>query len=149
MGSIKRLYDRVQTLDVNNVAFDSLDSTSDEIARLNTEQLFEGKNANGEQVGTYRSELYAEQKNRMNPKPGFGNVDLRLTGDFYQRITTNVTGDSVITESTDSKAARLKEKYGDEIYGLNTIFRARFKRETLSPVFRRNITDITGLKFAQ
>lgn len=147
MATIKGLYEKVSSLNAGNVAVESLDSTSETIADLNRQQLFEGKNAKGGQVGQYRNELYAEEKHRMNPVPGFGNVDLKLTGAFQSRITTNVFGETVITQSTDEKADELARKYGDDIYGLNPTFKARYQVETLGPEFRRRITELTGLKF--
>lgn len=147
MSTIFSVLRKVESLNVNDVAFDAMDAGAPEVAKLNTEMLEAGQNAKGDDVGQYRNEEYARMKNAMNPKPGFGRVDLRLTGSFYRNMVTSVVGDAVITESTDEKAAELAAKYGDDIYGLNRTFKARFVSETLRPDFNRRITDITGLKF--
>lgn len=147
MLTIGKLLDRVIRLDTDRISFESLDDTSDKIAEANTRQLESGTDATGGKVGLYRSEVYAEMKNRMNPKPGFGVVDLRLTGSFYSRMVTNVVGENVITESTDEKAPELEKKYGSEIYGLNSTFKAEYIDQSLRPEFQRKITAATGLKF--
>lgn len=147
MLTIGKLLERVIRLDTDRISFEALDNTSDKIAEANARQLLTGTDATGGKVGYYRNEVYAEMKNRMNPAPGFGVVDLRLTGAFQSRLVTNIVGDNVVTESTDEKAADLEKKYGSEIYGLSSTFKAEYIDQSLRPEFNRKITDAIGLKF--
>jgi hypothetical protein len=109
--------------------------------------MHKGLNAHGEPLGQYQNEVYAEMKHSMNPLPGFGVPDLRLTGAFYRATSVTVSGQSVITNSSDSKSAELQAKYGKEIFGLNGVYKREYLNESLGPVFRSSITSIIGLKF--
>jgi hypothetical protein len=147
MATIAEIYNSFQAFDLDDAVFRAMDASSEGLTELNKEQLLSGQNANGDRVGQYRNELYAIEKNRMNPKAGFGNVDLRLTGDFFNRMNTNVLSNSTVTSSNDDKAAELEKKYGEDIYGLNTTFKAPFRDNYLAPAFANAFQLLTGLKF--
>ena len=101
-----------------------LEETKEPIIGLNTSQLYdEGVDKNGNKLQPYRSrgenyESYAAMKHRMNPKPGFGNPDLFLTGEFQHSMNLRVEGEVFEIDSTDTKTNKLREKYGDQIFGL-------------------------------
>lgn len=92
---------------------------SQDITDLNRKQLKYGRKSDGERVGVYRSREYKLMKIEMNPLAG-GYVDLTLTGDFTNMLTLRRDSDKVAEiYSADEKATMLKEKYGNDIYGLN------------------------------
>jgi hypothetical protein len=148
MQTIKTLYQKLEALDTDQVIVNSLEQTKEEIANLNVEQMNKGFNSKGEKIGAYRNELYAEEKHRMNPLPGFGVPDLRLTGAFYGGTTVKVSGQTLMIDSSDSKSIELQEKYGKEIFGLSGVYKREYLNESLGPVFRKSITSIIGLKFS-
>lgn len=144
MATIRGLYNRMKALDTDQVIEQSVAETADSYANLNAEQMHKGINSQGEQIGQYKSEAYAEMKNIQNPLPGFGVVDLRLTGDFYAGIKTTVSGEKVTTESSDPKNDQLVEKYGP-VFGLSDRYRREYLNEGLRPVFKGKILAQTGL----
>lgn len=75
----------------------------------------------------------------MNPVPGLGIWDLRLTGDFYRSIYAEVRGDKVIIDATDEKTESLVKRAGEEIFGLNKPTKEEFIKQDLEPVFLRKI----------
>lgn len=109
--------------------------------------MHKGLNADGEPIGKYQNETYAEMKHSMNPQPGFGVPDLKLAGAFYRATSVTVGGQSIKIDSSDSKSAELQAKYGKEIFGLNGVYKREYLNESLGPVFRQSITSIIGLKF--
>jgi hypothetical protein len=147
--TIISLYQKVQTLEAqtDQLITSSLEQTKEQLANLNVEQMHKGLNAQGEPIGQYRNEVYAEMKHSMNPQPGFGVPDLRLTGAFYRATSVSVNSQSIVIDSSDSKSADLQAKYGKEIFGLNGVYKREYLNESLGPVFRQSITSITGLKF--
>lgn len=149
MATIKALLDRFQNLDAGSIAVDATVETADQLADLNTEQMHKGFNAEGDPIGEYRSEIYAEEKHRMNPLPGFGRVDLRLTGAFYEGMYVRIEGDTIIEGSTDEKEEALQKKYGKIIFGLSAPFKREYLNEFLRPAFARRMQEAIGLKFGK
>lgn len=147
MQTITSLYQKLQTLDTDQIIQQSMEQTKDVLADLNVEQMNKGLNAKGEKIGEYRSEAYAEMKHSMNPLPGFGIPDLRLTGAFYRGTSVSISGQKVIIDSSDEKSADLQEKYGEEIFGLSGVYKREYLNESLGPIFRKSITSVIGLKF--
>jgi hypothetical protein len=80
----------------------------------------------------------------MNPKPGKGYVDLKLTGNFYEAVTVEIGSTEIEFTSLDPKADELEKKYGSDIFGLNEIFHNEFV-EKFEPVLIDAIKEKTGL----
>lgn len=127
---------RLSSLDVKNEAFIAVSETKDEITKIQKEQMYQGLNAEGEKIGRYRNNKYARVKNEMNPLPGLGVPDLKLTGAFYTGFKTEVTPEVFKTSSTDSKNDELTAKY--DPFGLNKDSKSEYAQK-LKPVLVRNI----------
>lgn len=119
MRTINNMLETVQKINLDETIVETMVKTEDDFVALQKDQLQYGLNAAGELIGQYRSEAYAEEKHRMNSKAGFGNVDLKLTGSFYEGITTHISSEGFLVESSDEKAPDLEKKYGDP-FGLET-----------------------------
>lgn len=144
MGTIKGMFDRIAALDTNRVAANAIEETKETIEELNLEQMFSGLNSDGSEISPpYKEFTVAMKKRKGQP---YDRVTLKDTGSFYQGIRTEIVGNKVITDSTDSKSDKLQEKYGQEIFGLGTVFKSIYVNETLRPAFSRNIEMMTGLK---
>lgn len=144
--TIVSLYEKVQAMNTDVIIEEAIEETAGSITEENKKQMLAGKTASGAVIGEYRNELYAEVKNRMNPLPGFGVPDLKLTGSFQSKMGTNVIGDSIITESTDTKNQKLREKYGDGIFILGGDFKREYMDLSLRPALKQKIESATGLR---
>jgi hypothetical protein len=88
----------------------------DELVQLNKNQLYElGENSKGVKLNKYRSKYYADMK--ANMRNGKELTDLFLSGNFQRHFFIVIEGDMYGISSTDSKTAKLIEKYGDDIFG--------------------------------
>lgn len=134
----------LQRLNVADAAADAINRHRDEAAAALRKQLYEGKDATGGRLRRYRSRLYAEMKNQMNPAPGFGNPDLYLTGAFHRSIRATVTGEGVTFDATDTKAADLVDKYSSAILDISEETSSTFA-EVVRDDFMKIIANITGL----
>lgn len=132
---------RLKSLDISEVAEVATDATSPAISQLNREQLEEGFDSNGERLRKYRNPIYARKKAAMNPKPGLGNPDLKLTGRFYRGIRADVEDGQIHVYSTDSKDPDLVEKYGSDIYGLGPVKGQEYVDNHLQPSFQGLIRE--------
>lgn len=143
--TIKALHTKISKVNTDQVVEDSMGEVSPLIADRQKDQMREGKNSKGAKIGRYRSPGYARMKNRMNPIPGFGVPDLLLTGAFYNEIFAEPRGNKLVISSTNEKIAKLEDRFGPEIFGLNRNTKAELIREDLRPVFMKNIRKATGL----
>lgn len=114
--------------------------TKDQLLTVQKDQMIHGISSDDAGIGQYRSEEYANQKYDQSSLAGYGNVDLRLTGAFYNAMKTTATGEGLVIYSTDEKAQSLEEKYGSAIYSLSKKYRPNYIQE-LQPVFITNLVD--------
>lgn len=117
---IKQLAVNAKGLDLRALALRIFDGgyIKTAIVDLNLDQLDEGQTATLEKLRPkYRNVSYALQKQTLNPKPGYGNPDLKVTGDFYEGFKAELRGHILEIYSTDYKAPKLEQKYAN-IYGL-------------------------------
>ena len=125
---------------------------------LNLDQLYHGLNTEGEHFQEYavykmdEEYTYAEYKHELNHKPGEGNPDLKLTGEFYKAMFARLEGDDIIMDSTDEKSEWLQYHYspedneGSTIFGLLPKNKETFITVCAFPDFSKVFTNYTGLK---
>jgi hypothetical protein len=92
----------------------------EEILDLNTAQLEEGIDSEGNTLDEYAYDSYAKFKKSMGSKAPLGIPDLKLEGDFYAGFTLKKDDKDFLIISTDSKSHRLRDKYGENIFGLTS-----------------------------
>lgn len=90
-----------------------------EIKSEKIDEFRAGQLPDGSLIGQYANESYRLFKISLNPLAR-GNVDLILTGAYTGALfVERVQGDRYRFNSTDEKAEPLRQKYGDQIRGLN------------------------------
>ncbi len=89
-----------------------------EILDLNTAQLERGEDSFGNLLDEYASDTYAQFKQALGSKAPLGIPDLKLEGDFYSGFVLKYDGAAFFITSTDEKKDRLKDKYGEDVFGL-------------------------------
>lgn len=144
MLTLHRLYDRAQKLDTDRVIEQALDDTSKQFAEANRDQLNHGFGRDGKRLGRYKNSAYAAKKNRMNSLPGYGNPDLKLSGDYQRGIFMTANGDQVLTGSLDRKD--LEGRYPTAL-GLGGEFKDAYLKNSLAPAIQEGIAEVLGLKF--
>jgi hypothetical protein len=89
------------------------------IVDLNTKNLSEGKDVNGNPIQpSYASPKYAQYKQSLGSLAPMGTPDLKLTGDYYSgKYLQKMNEGWLEMHSTDWKEKQLNAKYG-EIEGL-------------------------------
>jgi hypothetical protein len=132
MPGINAMIAKLNSVDLNEIIADSIEETKLDLNKVQKEQLLHGEGKNG-RIGRYRNHKYAEAKHRLNPLAGLGNVDLKLKGDYYKGVFVDVRSGSVVIESGDNKTAKLTEKYGENISGLNPDYAAGYSNDYLAP----------------
>lgn len=101
---------------------------------MNTEKLKHGKTSTGDSISPeYASDDYAEMKQDMNPRPGFGIPDLFLEGDFQGGFFVEEMEGGWDIDSKDEKRNKLAAKYGEEIFGNTEEDEQEFNKEYILP----------------
>lgn len=148
MLTIAALTQKFKALNTGNIIHESFIETKEAFEQLNKEQLRAGKTNTGDEIAPrYRSNKYAIAKNEINPLPGLGTPDLRLTGAFYAGIDAEPGKDVIDIISKDEKGPALENKYSG-IFGLGTTFKKQYLEDELAPAVQEKINLVTGLKFA-
>lgn len=147
MPSITTLTERFRRMDTDKLIDESLNETTSDFDNIQRDQLLSGKANTGKEIEPlYRRRKYADAKHDMNPLPGYGIPDLKLTGSFHRGIDVKAGRESFNIISTDKKAIELEQKYSD-IFGLGGKFKSEYIKEKLAPALKKKISKFTGLKF--
>lgn len=143
----------VQRLDPEFIGIQVMEDSADEILERNKAQLYRGETTDGGKLPGYSLRAYAELKHRMNPLPGYGIADHKLTGAYYNAFIATIEGDVLHIQSMDEKATKLEERAGgydenlmgdrqkgaDLSYGLGETEHNAFMVETYKPAFYEEI----------
>lgn len=149
MTTINSMLQKFQSLNLRSEVPRLIEQTSSTIEKLNKEQLYDSSiDRNGEPLRLYASLSYALEKNRRNPKPGFGRPDLFNEGSFFSQFFTVVGANTFETSSRDSKTSGLVAKYSTEIFGLTKENKSKYANETLFEGIKGYIIAKTGVGFS-
>lgn len=149
MGTIRALYNKCKALDIKKAAEEAVIKSGSALIDYNKRQLYDKSElASGERLAPYNSILYAIDKERMNPAPGFMNPDLYLTGAFQKGFNLTVKDYSFEVDSSDSKSDKLKKQYGDNIFGLSPTSKEEYIPNEFFQALKNIIEDKTGLTFS-
>lgn len=138
MTTVNDMIARMKSLKIKDVGYQAVTETKEKITDIQREQMFKGLDADGNKIRRYRNNKYAIAKNAMNPLPGLGVPDLKLTGAFYRGFITDVTPEIFSTRSTDIKNDELTAKYNP--FGLNVESKTDYS-DKLRPVFVKNVKE--------
>ncbi len=143
MATIKKVYDRVLAFD-SDLAIDQIFRESeDDFVRLNQEQMFAGVKRDGNEIEPpYANLTVAIKQQKGQPTD---RVTLKDTGAFYQGLYANLAGNRIDEGSSDPKAEKLSEKYGEEIYGLGGQYKQEFVNDSLKPKFSEKVFQAIGI----
>ncbi len=121
MNAIKKVLNKLIKIprEMDDILEDTLLRNKSEIEELQAEQMRVGLDSNGLFIGELRSPSYARLKKARGGIAPVGKVDLRNTGAFQRGIKARIANKAVFLDSNESKTPEIKEKYGEEIFGLN------------------------------
>jgi hypothetical protein len=120
-------------LDMNVIVQQAFITNEEKILDVNRQQLDQGKDAKGDSLGKYRNFKY---KNRFEP------VDLKLTGDFRNKMTMTEGKKSSEIFSQDQKNDKLVKRYGKDIFGINKQYQsnvAEIVRPTIGTIIKEKL----------
>ena len=121
MNAIEKLIFKIDSIQNNllTTVVTVLNENSDELEQAQRDQMAEGKNANGNNIGRLKDRAYALRKKATGGKARLGIADLRNKGNFYKGITAKANKSVLTITSTDEKTDLLINKYTEQIFGYN------------------------------
>lgn len=119
MPGINEMIRRMESVNMNETIQLAVAGTVGEYEKLQKLQMLLGKDSSGGVIGKYKNQKYARAKHAINPLAGLGNMDFKLTGDFYKQFFTRLGSNAVLISSTDKKTERLL-KINKDVFGLNS-----------------------------
>ena len=149
MATIKDLYEAFGAVRLREDLPEIIQGTSKEIEILVKSQLSNGELSTGEKISKpYASTYYANKKHNLNPSPGYGIPDVKLTGALYDGISVTVTTDEYdIESSVDYSKADSITQYGPQLLAMSEESKQIYCDDTLLPAIQNYITERTGLTF--
>ena len=115
---LKELAEKAKRIDIKEIALGVAKANSELILNSVKGQLVRGIAADGQRVGRYKSKPYSIMKAKISRAP-FGVADLKLTGQLYENMYTEIKPDVFTIDSDVPYSLDNKERYGEErIYGL-------------------------------
>jgi hypothetical protein len=143
MASWKQILERLNSVDIEAETKTIVEDNPQPIVQLVQSQLIKGEDGNGKKLRRYKNNAYARKKNAMNPLPGLGVPDLRLTGDTYNAmgVDTDETRYSIVSLTpqfnyTILGTARMK-LFGEDAVKLQEGNKNVYRREYLFPKLRQ------------
>lgn len=136
---LSQLRANFKALNFTDIVSEALEKQKAEIIEYQKAQMLHGENVEGKKIGKYKNMDYIRKKANMNPLAGYGNVDLKLTGEFQRNMNIRFFADSFVLFSNDSKAEDLVSKYGPTIFGLNAGFIKDFAEVYLNEELTKQI----------
>lgn len=142
MATLDEFVNRLERINFEKLALDTIQETEKVIIALNHDQLQKGRDSLGNQLRPYASQSYAKYKRKLNPR---GVTDLRLTGAFYSGWKVIATKFPTRILSTDAKAPILQKQYGIDIYGLTKNNEKHYVANDFKPRFYQKVRQGLGL----
>jgi hypothetical protein len=142
------MLDALEELNLKEVVLEAIEDHKEEYVKLNLEQLYQGLNPQGEKITPeYAPTYYRKKKARMNPTPGEGTPDFKLSGDSYEETHAEVDQDEIEIKTETEYFKYNEERWGDaEIWGLDPDNHQEFVQEILQPLIVEKVSELTGLK---
>ncbi len=144
MGKITDYYNKLKTITpevIEKGLLKVVEESKNQAIDLNTKQLFQGRDSQGQSLMGYRNPQYAAFKRSLNPA---GVTDLKLTGSFHESFFAKTDSFPVMFSSSDEKTGELMQKYGKEIFGLDQNNLEEFRQE-IKPEVQDLYRDILHL----
>lgn len=144
MATITQLMNRIDNLNLNKIAAESMRETKKDFVEWQQEQLDQGKKKTGGSITPfYKPATIRIKKEKGQP---IDRVTLKDTGFFYNSIFLVVkeSQKAFAAVSSDVKSKWLLSRYGENILGLGGVYKAGYVSD-VRPVYMRKISDVIKL----
>lgn len=151
MATIREMHESIKTLNIESIAKDAIDDTSEELIAVNQEQLLDGKDKDGRDTKSLLWESYREQK-RLNIgntpylNRNFTNYTMNYTGALFKSMRVVFYGRDIDVDSSYGVFDYYKRSYPN-LFGFNenTTYMEYYRNNHLYPNMVLKIKQRIGL----
>ena len=144
MDKIEQQISRFKKLDIDKIFKASVTEVKDILLEYNKDQLLHGLATDGNTLGEYADEEYANAKQDAGSLAPHGVYDFFLYGDFQDAMSIDFDlFANIIVTSTDGKTKKLEKLAEGEVFGLTEENLERF-RVLILPIFQRRLRKELG-----
>jgi len=140
------MYNRVKSFNTLVEIVVAFKANETKFIELQKQQWKEGLRKDETPIGQYALEFYSIMKANMNSSPGFGFMDLILTGETIGSLTVSFKRDGGVVFRLRSDRHKLVEKYGDDILGLTKRNQISITSDYVLPELMRAFREKTGMQ---
>lgn len=160
MSTIIGMLKRFEGIDTDQVIYQVMQDSEQDIVDLNREQMYDGKTNLDTNIrplyiedpyfkgDIIRAQAYSDWKDSITPNsrrnPGVPN--LYINGFFHSSIRVTVLPDTIVFDSSWTEGDDIEKKFKN-IYGLGGEHKKIFLNVYLSPVLKERMEQETGLQF--
>ncbi len=109
---IKKHYSVFKNMNKESLLSEAVNNKKEDILEAQRFQLLSGNgNDDNKITPSYSGKAYAKKKQSMNPRPGLGTPDLKLTGSLYEYLKLTINKTQYIITSTVDYFGELVTKY--------------------------------------
>jgi len=147
LKGLETLIKGMQSFNAHDEFVSIVELNKDELTALQREQLSYGIGRDGNP----RIDEYRPLTMMIKSLTGVGlgavtdRVTFFMTGNLYQSLTTQLSGDVFITTAPVFTFDKMVDRIGDDNYGLSEDQRIEFATETAMPAYRERFKQVTGL----
>jgi len=146
MTTLLELNEKAQDVDIMEILDENFEKNEKEILEIYQQnQLLEGKDEDGGDIGYYQFFSYASEKNKMNPKPGLGKVDLKYTGTFFNEMAIQDVKEYYQIVSFVGYLPSITRKYGMKWAGFNEKVKAILIKQIILPKMQIKFKEKLGI----
>ena len=146
MATILAMLNRFRALNLEAIAAEVAEGTEQDLITLNQNQLFMGQDADGKPLPRYHSFKNARVKNAMNPLPGLGIPDYKLTGEMYRQMFVDFDSNGkYIIKSAVPYFGKLTARGGNP-FGVQPNNKEVYTRNVFNGKFVQIVSRQTGVK---
>lgn len=148
---MEKLLQGLQSFDAHKEFVDIVQANIGELTALQREQMSYGKDITGnDRIDEYRPlTKFLKGLNGTGLGAVTDRVTFFMTGQLYNSLTTQLTGDVFRTTSTLPTFDKMIERVGDENFGLDPQQREHFAVEIAMPAYRERFKQVTGLTMSK
>lgn len=156
LNELRNNFKRLQGKEIDLAAL-AFEENEELIEDLNTDQLYDGKDAKGRDLSpTYledpyfktpeAAQRYSDWKDRITPNPDRkkGVPNLFINGRFHDSISVEVSKKSIKFSSSDSSAFKIESKFTNDIYGTTDESKKELFK-VVKPAFLKKIKEFVKL----
>jgi hypothetical protein len=141
MRTVWQVLEKVKEIDAVKLMVQAMQEPAPVYIEQQKLQMYDGINSQGLAIEPEYHPFTVIEKERKGQIST--HVTLKDTGDFYNAIYIENRATDFLIDSKDRKSNTLQEKYGDEIFGLDTDYKQPYLEQVQKQIYVKTVKALT------